>query len=503
MTRCRSASFLSLGALALALAAGAPPARAEPAPGEPEAGGEAEPEVERDDPWQRLTEREDKRRPLVPFHVDVAGRPLTLGGEWELELAGLRRWVLRESSRKPDRLLLEQGLDLEAFYGIGHGLSLFSQIRLAQEEDLLHDTFEPVSDYYVERGEMWVYAEDIAGSNLNFDVGRLHFEDERRWWWDDELDAVRLGYETETFEVVLAAARELASDRSDQSHVDPEQERVLRLIGEAGWDWHPNHSAELFLLYQDDHSPRETLGEVVSAAREDDSDARLTWLGARAMGVIPIGTRGYLGYWLDAGGVFGEERLVDYDELPAGQSVVADVLRQDVRGWGLDVGASWIFELSWEPRVFAGYATGSGDATPESGADRSYRQTGVEANEAGFGGVERFPSYGLVLDPELSNLSIVTVGAGIELLRSSSLDLVYHYYRLVEPADSLRDAGLEAELDGDHRSLGHGFDLVLALEEWERVELDLALAAFRTDRAFGQERGEWSWGGFFAARFAF
>ena len=47
----------------------------------------------------------------------------------------------------------------------------------------------------------------------------------------------------------------------------------------------------------------------------------------------------------------------------------------------------------------------------------------------------------LGLDPELSNLSIVTVGAGVELLRSSSLDLVYHYYRLVEPADSITTVG--------------------------------------------------------------
>jgi alginate production protein len=460
-------------------------------------------EVEKDDPWQRLTEREDKRRPLEPLHVEVAERPLTLGGEWELELGYLRRRLLRESSRQPDRLALEQGLELEAFYSFGSILSLFSQIRLAQEEDLLSDSFESVSDYYVERGEMWLYSEDIAGTHLNFDVGRLDFEDERRWWWDDELDAVRVGYETESFEVTLAAARELAPNRSDQSRVDPEQERVFRLIGEAGWDWDEAQSVELFFLYQDDHSRREEPGEVVSAAREDDADARLTWLGARAMGVIAVGSRHYLGYWADVGGVFGEERLADFADLPGGESVVDEVLRHDVRGWGLDVGASWIFELSWEPRVFAGYAFGSGDGSPGSGTDRAYRQTGVEANEAGFGGVERFPSYGLVLDPELSNLGILTVGAGIEVLRSSSLDLVYHYYRLVEPADELRDARLEAELDGQHRSLGHGFDLVLALEEWERFETDLALAAFRTDNAFGEERGRWSWGAFFALRFAF
>jgi hypothetical protein len=481
--------LLGLGTLGLALGAAAPAARAE--------------KPEKDDPWQRLTEREDKRRPLEPYQIELEGRPLTLGGEWEFELAGLRRRVLNENAGQPDRVLLEQGLDLEAFYSFGAWLSVFGQIRVGMEEDLLERTFDGVSDYFVERGEMWLYSEDIAGTNLNFDVGRLDFEDERRWWWDDELDAVRLAYETDSFEIALAAARELFADRSDHTGVTPDQERLFRLIGEAGWDWHPNHAVELFFLYQNDHSPREDLDQVVAAAQEDDSDATLTWLGARAMGVLEVGGHGYLGYWADVGGVFGRERLLDFEDLSSKQAVVADALRQDVRGWGLDVGASWIFPWSWEPRVFAGYARGSGDGSPGSPADHAYRQTDLQANEAGFGGVERFPSYGLVLDPELSNLGILTVGAGIQVLRSSSLDLVYHYYRLVEPAEALRDSNLEAELDDEHRSLGHGFDLVLALEEWERIELDLALAAFRADDAFGDERGKWSWGGFFAFRFAF
>lgn len=133
----------------------------------------------------------------------------------------------------------------------------------------------------------------------------------------------------------------------------------------------------------------------------------------------------------------------------------------------------------------------------------SFRQTGLEANEAGFGGVERFPHYGVLLDPELSNLGVVTVGAGLSLLRSSSLDLVYHSYRLVEPASSLRNARLEVALTGRHRGLGEEIDLVLAVEEWERFELDLVGSAFRAGRAFGEAEDEWSYAAFLALRMAF
>ena len=97
----------------------------------------------------------------------------------------------------------------------------------------------------------------------------------------------------------------------------------------------------------------------------------------------------------------------------------------------------------------------------------------------------------------------MTVGAGLSLLRSSSLDLVYHHYRQAEAATFLRDSRLEFDLTGESEDLGDGIDLVLALEEWERLEFELVAAAFRAGRAFGDERGTWSVGGFFATRFAF
>ena len=39
---------------------------------------------------ERLTEREDKRRPRKPWGFEVGGRRLTVSGEYELELLGLR-----------------------------------------------------------------------------------------------------------------------------------------------------------------------------------------------------------------------------------------------------------------------------------------------------------------------------------------------------------------------------------------------------------------------------
>jgi hypothetical protein len=461
-------------------------------------GAAAEDEEEDEGLQQRLTEREDRRRPLEPFTIDVAGHPLTLGGEYEIELGYVRPRVLEPEVdgkivRETDQLLLAQELQLEAFYTLGPPLSFFLQVQGIMEEDLLGQTFESVSDLYLERGEMWLYSEDLFGSGLSVDVGRLDFEDDRRWWWDDELDAARVAFASETLEVTLALAYELASDRSDRTWVDPEQERVLRWISESSWDFSPNHSFQLFLLHQSDHSPHEQVGQTVAVDREDDSDARLTWAGARQTGIFDLGACGYLGYWLDAGILSGEERFLDFLDPVDGRVEVETVAHQHLSGWATDFGASWLLPLPAEPRLFAGYAYGS----------EEFRQTGVHADEAGFGGVERFNSYGLLLQPELSNIGIVTAGVGISVLRSSSLDLVYHSYRLVEPSEDLRDSLLQAELTGTDERLGHEADLVLAVEEWERFEFDVGAAAFRTSHAFEHEPSRWVIGGFLAVRYGF
>jgi alginate production protein len=435
--------------------------------------------------------------------VKVGGRPLVVSGELDASTAYVRRLFLEEDAHEPDRFLLETSLEVEAFYSFGPALSFFFQVEAVWDEDLLGNGFEAVSDFYVARGEMWLNSLGLFGLPLNFDIGRLDFEDDRRWWWDEQLDAARLEWEGDDFDLAVAVAEELGSDRSDHSWVEPENDDVFRVLGELSWDFADEHGFELFFLYHDDGSDTETPGAVVDWEREDDSDARLTWVGARMMGVFDFGSRGLVGYWADAGYVWGRERFLEFEELTRERLVLDQVTHRDVSGWGLDVGLQWLPKLAWEPRFFVGYAVGSGDSEPERGADRAYRQSLLQNNEAGFGGVERFNSYGVLLAPELSNLRILTVGAGISLLRSSSLDLVYHYYEQVDPAPFLRDARIEADLDGVHRDIGHEVDLVLALEEWERLEFEFIASGFRPGRAFGRHDGKWSYGGFFAVRFAF
>lgn len=454
---------------------------------------------------ERLTEREDKRRSPTPFSVDVAGRPLTLSGEYEIGLDAQRRRVYGSDVRERDRELFEQGIEAEAFYSFGRPLSLFGQVLLAHERDLLKRTSGKVSETFAERGEMWLASENIGGSNFSVEAGRLNFEDDRRWWWDGELDALLVKYDGRSLGIDLAYARELAPVRLDRGDIEADEDGIQRVIGEISWDYNAGHAAELFFLRARDASANGRPEQILRRSREDESDANLTWFGLRLVGAFDLRQRGVLGYWLDGARVRGRERIVEYEDLQddASRSVVYNVSSRDVRGWALDAGVNWLLPLSWEPRVFAGYALGSGDKTPETGSDRAFRQTGLQGNESGFGGVRRFAHYGVALEPELSNLKVLTFGVGCALGKSSSLDIVYHRYQLIERAQSLRDSALNFELDGVHRDLGSAVDFVIGLEEWERLEFEFTAGAFRAGRAFGSDAGRESYRALLSMRYAF
>jgi hypothetical protein len=65
-----------------------------------------------------------------------------------------------------------------------------------------------------------------------------------------------------------------------------------------------------------------------------------------------------------------------------------------------------------------------------------------------------------VLRPELSNLHILTVGAGVPVGDASDINMLYHYYRLSEKATSLRSGSVAAALNGQDKDLGQAFDII-------------------------------------------
>ncbi len=174
-----------------------------------------------------------------------------------------------------------------------------------------------------------------------------------------------------------------------------------------------------------------------------------------------------------------------------------DELSRDFSGYAFEVGGTyWFLDLPLRPSVTLGFAYGSGDSNPDDNKNTEFRQTGLQSNEARFGGATQFLAYGETLDPELSNLNIFTVGLGFRPAASVFVDLVYHHYRLNAVADEIRGSALTAQMNQVEsrlsKDVGSGLDIILGFRNLFGVRglgVDLRAGLFFPGDAFLRDDG--------------
>ena len=343
-----------------------------------------------------------------------------------------------------------------------------------------------------ERGELWVMTDRFLGLPVAWQIGRVPLAERRAWWWDDELDAMRWVIAGSDWRLDTGFGRELARSAGDEPHLDPAQRGVWRWFGQARWDWRAQQRLEAFWLVVDDGSGRPLPGQRVAATDLDVEDARLTWLGLRASGRGPrwaaIGAP-RIEYWADLAWLEGHRWTTAFGSAagdgarPAGASQ-----RRPVRGhaWDLAVQARWT-DLPLQPGLALAWARGSGGA-PGDPVDRTFRQTGLHENKTRFNGVKRLERYGQLFDPELANLEVRTLGTGVRLGSSASVELVWHHYRQRLAQPGVVGARLSQAPAGLQRGLGQEVDLFFAWRESAQWELTLALSRFWPGPAYAANR---------------
>lgn len=439
-----------------------------------------------------VSDLEDLLEDLVPedhLSLPLFGKPLIIGPQLDSTLES-RQDVALDPAAKDDVIQLEQELQVDFLYRLTERVALFLQGKLLYNalldaENRAHDV-----QWDLARGETWLYIGPLFGSALRLQIGRQEFLDKREWWWNADLDAIRLHYNRGAWHAQVGIAQEVATRALDEARIAPDEKNVLRVLGRFAWEWTEAQWIEGFFLVHHDHSSRQALAMLVPTDRQDESDADLSWFGLRALGSRKMARLGRLDYWLDLASVVGHEIRFQFDEVDDTQSRVATRRQHAVYGWAVDAGVSWQSHRPWRPALTLGYAVGSGDSQPERGSDRDFRQTGLQDNSDRFAGVTRFHYYGELFQPELSNVHILTAALGFRLLPSSSVEFVYHAYWQVEPAPLVRATHIEAEPEGNTRHLGQEWNLVIGMQAWDHLEITLIGAAFRAGAAYGRFSGE-------------
>lgn len=429
----------------------------------------------------------DDKRPDDQLTVELFGRPLTIGGEYEILLEYREDFNLDDDNER----VHDQAFSVEFFYEVSDSISVFIDSTIFYSDDIDVDDGYPNRKAGLDRDQAWVLFEEVFDSNFDIQVGSQYFSEEREWWWDTTLDGVSVQYWGDLWEAEIGIVEQLAVVSTAEDHIDPEYKDVLKILGRAGREVFDTHFLEFFLVSQNDHSATEELGSIIVENLEDDSDAELLWLGVRSTGFWDLGEIGGLAYWVDTGYVRGKETIISFDDVgdDSGFLIAEDMETRKVRGWGLDMGLTLQTNWTLNPRFTLRYAFGSGDPDEDDGTNNAFRQTGLQENNDTFAGVNRFYYYGELLQPELSNLEIWTLSAGIPIIENSSLQVMYHRYEQHRPADFLRDVNIDMDPLGENKNIGEALDIVLGLEEWKHWEIEAVAAFFKAGDAFGESSG--------------
>ncbi len=433
-----------------------------------------------------LLERPDEQRFDEGPSVPVFGRPLIFGGQYTLRTR-YEDDRLAKDGDTVDFVRLNQDGHIDAFYPWSEELSAYVRGRFVNRNLIWSSKDDSDHSWDVGLGEGWIFLGSLFGTPLSLQVGRQRIFDEREWWWDENVDAVRLHFDRERIHAEVAVADQVAPISTDDQDRDPEDEDHFLVLGRGMFEWAKNQQMGVYGLHRHDHSSPHRSGEIIDKDDEDKSDGDFTWLGVSALGRRQLGRLGGLSYWFDGAYMWGQEEFFDF----VGPSDRRELRPQrihshTVSGWGIDAGATWELRLPLRPTLTLGYARGSGERGMQEQTDTGFRQTGLEGNNWKWrGGVNRFKYYGEILEPELSNLQVATAAIGIRLLRNSSVTLAWHHFRQVEAADFLRNVNIGADPDGQHRTIGQEWNLILGIEEWRHLQLEIIGGIFRAGPAFG------------------
>ncbi len=261
-------------------------------------------------------------------------------------------------------------------------------------------------------------------------AGRRNFEDPRLWLYDAALDGVigRFGAGYLQIEASITSENDFDGDLFNnvrKSHVN-------NYIVYADYRGIEDHRFAAYWIKREDRM-------------EPQQEGRPVWMGLRAYGR----PADIFNYWADVGFARGH-----------------DELKRPIRAEAFDVGYTFRYRgAPLNPSVTAALAAGGGDKLPDDGINKEYRQTGLQSNEGRFGGLTQFKRYGETLDPELSNLNIVTVAVGFRPLPNAYVDIVHHYYRLRHIASEVRNWGLTAKMNEDpavqSKDVGREIDVIV------------------------------------------
>ena len=292
-------------------------------------------------------------------------------------------------------------------------------------------------------GESFIFFDDPFDVDFDIQAGRMDFDDRREWLYDQNLDGLRVYWTVAGWLAELSATTTL----SDGKLRDKNTNNYMAYVSNI------DRRFAAYVIHRDTDLP---------GLRE-----KITHLGLRAFVDWPPQHES----WLELAHVGGSR-----NDTTLG-------------AWGLDIGTIRSIGDRWY--LTAAWAFGQGDDKPGNGTDGNFRQTQMQDNNGKFGGVTSFRYYGELVDPELANMHIGTLGIGYRFTPKSSIDLVGHYYMQDKAFRRIIDSDLDQRPNGIDRELGWEIDAIIGWRPVRSWDFELVIGRFTPGKAFRIRDDAW------------
>ena len=389
------------------------------------------------DIYNRLVDNDDER----PASLLAISDLVVVGGEFQVDLIPERNYDLDEAMGE-DIVFSKVSTILELSSRPTSEFDLFFKMA-AQEPMSEFDPFHPNrSEGNIRLAEAYVLWRDVFTRRLGLKIGRQDFDEKREWLYDENLDAVRFFLNLDPLLVEMSASTNFSENtESDKG--------VVNYILYGAYEMNHRRTFAAYVIHREDDDP------FINFNRR--------WYGLRSFGDVGKS----LEYWMELSLLRGERR------------------GRKLSSGAIDIGfTARLRKLAFAPSLTMGYAYGTGDDNLGDMVDGNFRQTGFDDDNDKFNGVSSFKYFGEVLDPELSNLRVVTFGIGSRWSENGSVDVIYHVYRQDRPENKLHGSDLLIEPNGNSKAIGDEIDLVLGYEKLWNIDLKLIVGFFRPGPAF-------------------
>jgi len=354
-----------------------------------------------------------------------------------------------------DTAQAEAELKLRLRQSLGDSARFEAQIAFASvrfSEDELNNDDEPYT-FDLER----LYLQVRPNAALRLRAGRQTIDDPLQAVVDEELDGLRVTYEAGIAEFEISLTREDWFEASTFSREDNITNTMALIEFKPSKDtlWMPyvlHRSAEPL---SDDES-------VNTNWLNNDQPVEALWAGLQ--GIVEPDNSAFR-YWFHGSVLDGEAS--------------DDTQTTELGGYSVNVGLNWTTSLAMQPTFTIAAAQGSGGDPSER-----FRQSRLQSNNFALNGKNTFRYLGEVMDPELTNLRVLTFGMGVKVTKQWRADLALHSYQQVVLEDNLRGSDIEFSPTGLNDDLGQAVDVVLSYQPDGQLQIQGTAGLFIPGEAF-------------------